>query len=75
MTRLFEFVTVQEEKYEERLSSYSNFYRQYMMVQQFLQIQLKTNLEVTCRNLSMSIARLFGKRQGTARNIVQWEKS
>ena len=75
MTRLLEFVTVQEEKYEERLSPHSNFYRRHMMVQQFLQIQLRTNSGATRRNLSMSIARSFGKGQGTARNIVQWEKS
>lgn len=33
ITRLFKFVTVQEKKYEDRLSSYSNLY---IIVQQFL---------------------------------------
>lgn len=70
MSRLFEFVTVQEE-----ISPHSNFYCRHMMVQQFLQIQLKTNLRATRRNCSMSIARLFGKKQGMAQNIVRWEKS
>ena len=32
MTRLLEFVTVQEEKYEERLSPHSNFYCRHIMV-------------------------------------------
>lgn len=75
MTRLLEFVTIQEKKYEERLSPHSNFYRRHMMVQQFLQIQLRTNSAATCRNLSISIVQLFGKRQGIAQNIARWEKS
>ena len=61
MTRLLEFVTVQEEKYEERLSPHSNFYCRYIMVQQFLQIQLRYNSGATHYNFSINIARLFGK--------------
>ena len=75
ITRLLELVTVQEEKYEERPSPHSNFYRRHMMVQQFLQIQLKTKSSPMRHDLSMSIARSFSKGQGTAQNIVRWEKS
>ena len=75
ITRLLEFVTVQKEKYKERLSPHSNFYRRHMMVQHFLQIQLKTKPGPTRLDLSMSIARSFGKGQGMARNIVRWKKS
>lgn len=56
MTKLFEFITVQKEKYEEKLSLYSNFYYQHMIVQQFLQIQLKIYLKTTRHNLFISIA-------------------
>lgn len=35
ITRLLELVMVQEKKYENRLLPYSNFYYQYIMVQQF----------------------------------------
>ena len=71
ITRLLELVTVQEEKYGERLSPHSNFHRRYMMVQQFLQIQLRSQTSQRRRDLSLSIARSFGKGYGTARNIVQ----
>ncbi len=37
LTRLLELVTKQENKYEGRISPHSNFYRQHLMVQQFLQ--------------------------------------
>ena len=43
------------------------------MVQQFLQTQLKIQPSQTRRGLSMTIARGFGRRQTTARNIVRWE--
>ena len=66
ITRVLELVTVQEEKYEERLLPYSNFYRRHAIVQQFLQIQLKIKPSPTRCDLSMNIARSFGKRQGTA---------
>lgn len=42
MTRLVELVTEQGMKYKERLSPHNNFYRRHIMVQQFLQIQLRT---------------------------------
>lgn len=45
------------------------------MVQQFLQIQLRTRPSQTRRDLALSIARSFGRNHATARNIVQWEKS
>lgn len=32
MIGLFEFITIQEEKYEEKLSPHSNFYCRYMTV-------------------------------------------
>ena len=41
ITRLVELVTEQENKYKERFSPHSNFYRRHVMVQQFLQIQLR----------------------------------
>ncbi len=44
LTRLLELITKQKKKYEGRLSPYSNFYRRYLMVQQFIQTQLKTTL-------------------------------
>ena len=75
ITRLLELVTVQEEKYGERLSPHGNFYCRHMMVQQFLQIQLRSKLSPRRCNLSLNIARSFGKGYGTARNIVRWEKS
>ena len=75
MTRLVELVTKQENKYKKRLSPHSNFYRRHVMVQQFLQIQLRTQPSQTRRNLALSIARSFGRNYTTARNIVQWEKS
>ena len=68
-------MTEQENKYKERLSPYSNFYRQHVMVQQFLQIKLRTQPSQTRRDLALSIARSFGRNHATARNIVQWEKS
>ena len=42
VTRLLELVTEQEKKYEKKLSSHSNFYRRHLMVQQCLQIYLKS---------------------------------
>lgn len=73
--RLFEFVTIQKEKYEEKLSPHNNFYCQYIIVQQYLKIQFKTKPGPTHYYLSMSIAQLFGKSQDMARNVIQWEKS
>lgn len=75
MTRLVELVTEQEIKYKERLSPHSSFYRRYIMVQRFLQIQLRTQPSQTRRDLALSIARSFGRNHATARNIMKWEKS
>lgn len=41
LTRLLKLVTEQEKRYRDRPSPHSNFYRRHLMVQQFLQIQLK----------------------------------
>lgn len=75
ITRLLELVTVQEEKYGERSSPHGNFHRRHMMVQQFLQIQLRSKTRQRRRDFTLSIARSFGKGYGTARNIVRWENS
>ena len=42
LTRLLNLVTEQEKKYQYKLSPYSNFYRRHLMVQQFLQTQLRS---------------------------------
>lgn len=73
LTRLLELVREQEKKYEERLSPHSNFYRRHVMVQQFLQIQLKNWPSSTQRSLSLIVAESFGRGHNTARNIVRWE--
>ena len=73
ITRLLELVIEQEKKYEKRLSPHGNFYRRHLMVQQFLQIQLRTQPSQTRRALSLSIAHSFGRGYGTQRNIVRWE--
>lgn len=41
-----------------------------MIVQQFLQIQLKTKLDLIHCDFFMSITQLFGKEQDTVSNIV-----
>lgn len=74
LTRLLELVT-EEKKYEEQLSPHSNFYRRHVMVQQFLQIQLKNRSNSTRRSLSLIVAQSFGRGYNTARNIVRWENS
>ncbi len=73
LNRLLELVTEQDKKYGGRLSSHSNFYRRHLMVQQFIQSQLKFQPRPTRRSLSLSIARNFGRGSPTARNIVRWE--
>lgn len=75
LTRLINLVTEQEKKYKSRLSPHSNYYQRHVMVQQFVQTQLKTQPSQTRRDLSMTIARGFGRGQTTARNIVRWETS
>ena len=42
MNKLLILVTEQEKKYEDRLSSHSNFYHCHLMVQQFFQTQLRS---------------------------------
>ena len=68
-------VAEQEKKYKNKLSPHSNYYQRHVMVQQFFQTQLKTQPSQTRRDLSMTIARGFGRGQTTARNIVQWKTS
>lgn len=68
IARLLELVTEQEKNNEERLSSRNNFYRRHWMVQQFLQIQLKSQRSQTRRVLSLSIAHSFERGYGM-RNI------
>ncbi len=46
-----------------------------MIVQQFLQIQLRTCHSQTRRNLALSIARSFDRNHATVFNIVQQGKS
>ncbi len=75
LTRLLKLVTEQEKKYEDRLSPHSNFYRRHLMVQQFLQTQLKTQPSQRRRVLALNVARAFGRSNPTARNIVRWERS
>ena len=70
LTRLLELVTEQEKKYENRLSPQSNFYRRHLMVQQFLQTQLKLQPSQIQRDLSVTVARAFGQSHHTARSIM-----
>ena len=44
------------------------------MVQQFFQSQLTSQPSQRRRNLSLNVARGFGRGNPTARNIVRWEK-
>lgn len=75
LTRLLNLVTEQEKKYQFKLSPHSNFYRRHLMVQQFLQIQLKSQPSQSRRELSLTISRAFGRGHHTSRSIVQWENS
>lgn len=59
ITRLLELLTEQEKKYEDRF--HSNFYCQNVIVQQFIQIQLKTEPSPTKKKISLNIACLFGR--------------
>ena len=43
------------------------------MVQQFLQIQLKTQPSQTRRAISLNIAHSFGRGYDTQQNIVWWK--
>ena len=75
LSRLIDLVTEQENKYGSRLSPYNDVYRRHIMVQQFLQTQLKSQPSQTRRALSLTIARGFGKGHVTGRNIMRWERS
>ena len=75
LTKLLQLVTDQEKKYEEQLSPHSDFYQRHIIVQQFLQIQLKNRSRSTQRSLSLIVAHSFGRGYNTSRNIVQWENS
>ena len=74
LNRLLKLVTEQEKKYGTRLSPHINYYRQHVMVQQFLQSQLTSRPSPTRCTLSLNVARAFGRNSPTARLIVQWEK-
>ena len=74
LNKLLKLVTEQDKKYHTRLSPPSNYYRRHIMVQQFLQSQLTSQPSQRCRNLSLNVARGFGRGNPTARNIVRWEK-
>ena len=56
LTRLLKLVTEQEKKYKDRLFLYSNFYCRHLMVQQFLQIQLKTQPSQRRQVLALNVA-------------------
>ena len=71
LSRLIELVTEQEKKYGDRLSPHSNYYRRHVMVQQFLQTQLKSEPSQTWQDSSLTIACGFGRRYQTGRNIVK----
>ena len=47
LNRLLKLVTEQKKKYGTRLSPHSSYYRQHVMVQQFLQFQLSSQLSPT----------------------------
>ena len=70
LNRLFKLVTKHNEKYKGRLSPYSNFYWQYLIVKQFIQSQLKSQSRPTRRSLSLGVARNFGQGSLTAQNII-----
>lgn len=59
LIKLMKLVTEQEKKYEEGLSLHSNFYCYYLIVQQFFQTQLKTQLSQSCRDLFLTISCAF----------------
>ena len=60
LSRLLKLVSEQEKKYRYRLSPHSNFFYRHLMVQQFLQLQLKTQPSPTRRALSIQVAQAFG---------------
>lgn len=75
LSRLLKVVSEQEKKYGYRLSPHSNFFCRHLMVQQFLQLQLKIQSSPTRRTLSIQVAQAFGRGESTGRSIVRWEIS
>ena len=71
MSRLLQLVIEQEKKYGNRLSPHNNFYRRQMMVEQFIQSQLKTKPCPTRQLLSLTVACVFCRDQTTTCNIVR----
>lgn len=66
ITRLFELVIVQEEIYGEILSLHGLFHDCHMIIEQFLQIQLRSRTgQRRCDSFS-SIAQLFDKKLSMA---------
>ena len=70
LTRLLELVTEQEKKYKGRLSPHSNFYRRHLIVQQFLQTQLKSQPSQTQRDLSLTVSYAFDSGHLITHNII-----
>ena len=46
-----------------------------MIVQQFLQTQLRSQPSQSRRELSLTLSRTFGRSHSTLRSIVQWKNS
>lgn len=75
LNRLLKLVTEQKKKYGTRLSPHNNYYRWYVIIQQFLQSQLNSQPSPIQCTLSFNVAQAFGRSSLTARLIIQWEKS
>ncbi len=70
LIKLLESVRAHEEKYRDRFSPHSYYYRRHIVVQQFLQAKLTTELNQTPQCFSCNVARLFDRSTFTACNIV-----
>ncbi|KAI0999514.1 hypothetical protein K3495_g8682 [Podosphaera aphanis] len=75
LSYLIHSVEAQEAKYGKRLDVHCDFYCRHLIIQQFLQKQLANRSQGTRRQLSLSIAKNYGKRDAFARSIVKAEKS
>lgn len=71
LNRLLKLATEQEKHYGDRLSFHSNFYRRYLMVKQFLYIQLQTQSSSTWQAMASTVTQLFGKKMFIIGNIVR----
>lgn len=60
LTRRIKLVIEQEKKYTQKLSLYNNFYYCHLIIQQFLQIQLKILLSQSRKNFFLTILYAFG---------------